>query len=495
MLRNRIDSSIQADQDQQNASSERQNQSESPQERLQRTRDANTRLLRSVADNIPSTSNADRPIQAPELDQPRDQGHPQLERRREAWRDKWHRYMMRPYHLLTRCQLLPMPYEYDMDGNLRWGWYFDVNSHPREVMSGHVSIREENSPELWRVEQNLGIRAKKEEWLDFSVDLLDRCDEMLEKYYLYIADIVAYSDTKQITQEERKGDEYKAMKNLVRAGWKKWNTAALLDINLSEVRPELWTEFSHNLLGKHADKYGTDSDNFRYLEDILRGQTADLVANKDDQVSPEERWSKKYKNLKKLVRHKWEEWNGQNKHDWYKWNKEVRALKDRDLLNAQLKRWNKFFDVLDNDKLVKEYSNDDESLRYLEDIKQCQISVLQHDYVPPKERSSPEYENLKNLARHKWEEWTRKKAGDLLGRDLSEVGPERWAKFSENVLSQCKDENKQMLLQDILQGGVTYIKDEVRNFEAYHIAVFEVRSKWDEQVKQQNNSREIIDPN
>ncbi len=498
-----IGSSKQRDRVQRSTSRERQNHSENSQERLQRMRERNTRLLRPVADNVPSTSNTDHPMQALELDQPRDQSYPQP---REAWHDRLHRYMNRPYHLLMRGLNSPCPYEYDMDGNLRWGWYLNVNGYPSKVMSGNVDVREEKSPELCRIEQHLGIRGEKEEWMDFSVDLLDRYSKiMIGQHYLYLADTISYSDTKQVSGEDRGKDEYKSIKNLVCDEWKKSKSGALIDIDLSEVRLDIWNEFCHNLLDKHANKYKTDSDNYIYLKDILQGQGSVLEHKKNDQVSPVERGSQKYKNLERLVHKKWKKWNKQNKEEWYEWNRKIKALKGRDLLKAQLERLNTFFTVLDKDEVVKKCTNDSESLRCIEDIKQCQISDLQCNYVSSKERGNAKYKEQKELARAEWKAWTKEKAGALLGRDLSEVQPERWEKFTDEVLSAYEDKHEKerealedkhekelMFIKDILQGGVAFVKDEDRESALYKDSVLIIRHKLDNQVKKQNEGDKEI---
>ncbi len=194
-----------------------------------------------------------------------------------------------------------------------------------------------------------------------------------------------------VSSDERNGEAYEKVKGLAREEWKMYNAGALLGTDLSEVRPERWSQFSHDLLEKHK--------NYRYLTDILRGYTAD-------------------------------------------------------------------------------YLPDD--------------GHLQADHVSDEERKSSAYKNLIRLASDEWEEWKRKKAGALLGRDLSGVRSERWAEFSHDLLSpyKDKDEDEHMLLKDILQGGVTCVKDEVRKSETYGNLIFIVRQKLEKQVEQQNNEGE-----
>ncbi len=394
MDRNSISSHVEMNQIQRSANPERQDRSETPSERESR----HMRFLRSVPSDSPSTSNTDHPMPASELGQTSNQDHPQPERRQERLRNAL-RCMWNPVTHLYRGLISAID---DMN-NTTYYWEMWAGDDDNDV----------SIPNKEKIQELLNIKldgVKNGAWDEFSKHLVNKYDPIvydsdspressdprLLSDVLQGGPLIIDKDTikdNHVNSDDRNNEAYKKIKGLAREEWKMYNAGALLGTDLSEVRPERWSQFSHDLLEKHK--------NYRYLTDILRGYTAD-------------------------------------------------------------------------------YLPDD--------------GHLQADPVSDEERKSSAYKNLIRLASDEWEEWKRKKAGALLGRDLSEVRPERWSQFSHDLLLPYKDkdedEDEHMLLKDILQGGVTCVKDEARESEAYGNLIFMVRQSLEKQIELRNNRQE-----
>lgn len=358
-----------------------------------------TRNLISVPNDTSNISNADHPMPASTLEQQRDENHPQPEsqqRRRNILSRMW------------RCLTLPCRrfnnFVDDLYSDPVYQYLWDPNPPIERIAERNDQDSLENGDKIQKLIGKKLHGLTNGKWKDFGNYLLDKYDENLyeadgpreNKNTRLLFDVlkggeIKYSQGRLIADQhvkdpERNGDDYKELTNLVRDEWPMYNAKLLLKIDdLSEVRPDSWLQFSHDLLEKHTEEH----INPKYLKDILQGYTADIETNTADFVSIEE-------------------------------------------------------------------------------------------------RKKPEYRKLIGLVQNEWENWTRKKAGELLDRDLSKVRPEIWTKFSEDVLStyKDKDEDNYMLLKDILKGGVLCIKDTVRESDVYKNLISDVCDKWDKPVDQ-----------
>lgn len=169
--------------------------------------------------------------------------------------------------------------------------------------------------ELNLIEKHLHISLSKETsqtWSEFSHSTLEETikDNKICNNYHLVADILRGRKADHV-EKERDSQAYYQTEAWVRAKWEKDHARVLLDRDLSEVPTGTWLRFSHDLLVKHAQEYETDSPSYRYLKDILQGQTAKHVSSDEGcstmLVSDDERKSQAYRDLILLARDKVDE--------------------------------------------------------------------------------------------------------------------------------------------------------------------------------------------
>ena len=188
---------------------------------------------------------------------------------------------------------------------------------PEQLSEQHQLEELMNNPEWLRQQQELYEEIQQRKQLEAMMNNPEQLEHLFEEQQLSSQLIDQMSKQEWLRQQQvlyeemRQPSQVKALMNdseqlkrqqeqqdkcaeRARTGRQRDNAGLLLGINLSRVPEEAWSSFSAKLLNKHDKDREKGNHSYIILLDILKGGGA-------NHVSDDERKSKEYEDMKKLV--------------------------------------------------------------------------------------------------------------------------------------------------------------------------------------------------